>query len=258
METIVLATGGFDPIHSGHIAYLSASLTLGDRLIVGVNSDAWLMRKKGQAFMPWFERATIVGNLRMVADVIEFDDRDGSAKHAIKVVRDRYPDARIVFANGGDRTQANIPEMDIQDSNLEFQFGVGGTDKTNSSSWILEEWKAHKIHRPWGYYRVLYEQSPRTKVKELVVDPGKKLSMQRHQHRSELWFVAAGTATVFTLDEDGESTFLAECQEHQNLMIFRDRWHQLVNLTDQPLKIVEIQYGDYCNESDIERKQHAV
>ena len=255
MEIIVLATGGFDPVHSGHIAYLSASRTIGDRLIVGVNSDAWLMRKKGRAFMPWKERAAIVGNLRMVDEVIEFDDWDGSARQAIKTVRERFPEARIIFANGGDRTDQNIPEMDIQDDNLDFRFGIGGSNKANSSSWILEEWKAPKTSRDWGYYRVLYENVPNTKVKELVVDPGKKLSMQRHQHRSELWFVAAGLATVFTLDEDGESTFLAECEEHQNLMIFRHRWHQLANLTTRPLKIIEIQYGDLCEEEDIDRRQ---
>jgi len=255
MHIIILATGGFDPLHSGHIQYLETAKKLGDKLVVGVNSDAWLMRKKGQAFMSWKERATIVGNLRMVNEVIEFDDWDGSARHAIKTVRDRYPDARIVFANGGDRNRTNIPEMDIQDHNLEFEFGVGGSNKANSSSWILEEWKAPKTHRPWGHYRVLYEHGTKVKAKELVVEPGQRLSMQRHQHRSELWFVAAGTATVFTLNKDGESTFLAECQEHQNLMIFRNRWHQLVNLTDQPLKIVEIQYGDRCVEEDINRFQ---
>jgi len=110
METIVIATGGFDPIHSGHIKYLQAAKSLGNRLIVGINSDAWLIRKKGQAFMPWNERATIVENLRMVDDVIEFDDWDGSAQHAIKIVRKRYPSAYIIFANGGDRTQQNIPD----------------------------------------------------------------------------------------------------------------------------------------------------
>lgn len=241
-------------MHSGHIHYLQSSKMLGDRLIVGVNSDAWLMQKKGQAFMPWSERATIVSNLRVVDEVIEFSDWDGSARHAIKTVRERYPDAHIIFANGGDRTQQNIPEMDIEDSNLEFRFGVGGTNKANSSSWILEEWKAPKTHRSWGYYRVLYENRGHTKVKELVVEPGQRLSMQRHQHRTELWYVAEGTASVFTLGEDGENEFVADIKEKQNHMIYQHRWHQLANLTDQPLKIVEIQYGDRCEEQDIERR----
>jgi cytidyltransferase-like protein len=254
MQKIVLVTGGFDPVHSGHIAYLESAKNLGDRLIVGVNSDPWLMRKKGRAFMPWAERATIVGSLCMVDDVIEFDDWDGSARHAIKTVRERYPEAHIIFANGGDRRSDNIPEMDFQDDNLEFRFGIGGEDKKNSSSWILEDWKAPRTARIWGHYRVLYENGKETKVKELVVEPGQRLSMQRHEHRSELWFVAEGVASVFTLDEDGNQVFLTEAHKHQNNMIFRHRWHQLANLTDQPLKIVEIQFGDRCEEDDIERK----
>ena len=251
---IVLVTGGFDPVHSGHIKYLQAAKELGDRLIVGINSDPWLGRKKGQAFMPWSERAEIIKNLRMVDEVIEFDDWDGSARHAIRLVRNQYPHAKIIFANGGDRTNQNIPEMDIDDAKVEFRFGVGGTNKANSSSWILEEWKTPKTSRPWGHYRVLYEHGPGVKVKELVVDPGQRLSMQRHQKRSELWFVTSGTATVFTLDEDGEPVFQVDCHEKQNLMILQNRWHQLANLADQPLKIIEIQYGDQCIEEDIERK----
>lgn len=254
MQKIVVVTGGFDPLHSGHIAYFDSARKLGDRLIVGVNSDPWLIRKKGRAFMPWAERAAIVGNLRQVDEVIEFDDWDGSARHAISVVRERYPGARIVFANGGDRTQGNIPEMDVKDNNLEFRFGVGGEDKKNSSSWILEDWKAPRTQRPWGHYRVLYENDITTKVKELVVEPGQSLSMQRHQHRTELWFVAQGVASIFTLDESGALRFVADVQPHQNHMIFLDRWHQLVNRGDVPLKIVEIQYGDRCEEEDIERR----
>jgi quercetin dioxygenase-like cupin family protein len=94
-----------------------------------------------------------------------------------------------VFANGGDRTQANIPEMSVQDSQVSFAFGVGGEDKRNSSSWILQEWKAPRTERQWGYYRVLHEV-PGMKVKELTVDPGQSLSMQRHQHRAEYWIVS--------------------------------------------------------------------
>lgn len=255
MQKIVLATGGFDPIHSGHIAYLRAARRLGDYLIVGVNSDPWLMRKKGRAFMPWPERAEIVRNLQMVDEVIEFDDWDGSARHAITTVRDLYPQARILFANGGDRTPDNIPEQDVQDHNTEFCFGVGGESKQNSSSWILEDWKAPRTHRDWGHYRVLYENSLDTKVKELVVEPGQQLSMQRHEHRAELWFVAQGTASVFTLDEDGERMFLLELHQHQSCTIATHQWHQLVNLTNSPLKIVEIQYGDQCREEDIERRE---
>ena len=254
MSKIVLITGGFDPLHSGHIAYFKAAKTLGDILIVGLNSDDWLVRKKGASFMPWKERLCIINNLSMVDEVYTFDDDDGSAKHFIQQARAHYPDAELIFANGGDRTRDNIPEMDVVDSNLSFVFGVGGEDKMNSSSWILQEWKAPKTERQWGYYRVLHEQGKEIKVKELTVEPGKCLSMQRHQDRAEHWFISEGTATVYNLDSSTDVDLLGVYQKFDSLHIRKTEWHQLCNETDKPLKIVEIQYGDNCVEEDIERK----
>ena len=251
---IVLITGGFDPLHSGHIAYFKAAKTLGDMLIVGLNSDDWLVRKKGAAFMPWNERLCIINNLSMVDEVYTFDDEDGSAKHFIQQARAHYPDAELIFANGGDRTKDNIPEMDVVDSNLSFVFGVGGENKMNSSSWILQEWKAPKTERQWGYYRVLHQDGPRIKLKELTVDPGKKLSMQRHQFRNEHWFVTEGTAVVNTLDEDGNVKMRNFVMQNMQIYISRNEWHQLVNEKDTPLKVIEIQFGEKCVEEDIERK----
>ena len=86
MNNVVLVTGGFDPLHSGHIAYFKAAKELGDYLVVGINSDKWLTQKKGRPFMPWQERAAIVGNLSMVDEVIAFDDGDGTASAAIEQV----------------------------------------------------------------------------------------------------------------------------------------------------------------------------
>lgn len=139
-KNIVLVTGGFDPIHSGHISYIDAAAALGDMLIVGVNSDNWLVRKKGRYFLPWSERSTIVRSIKGVDSVIEFNDDDNSARDAIRIVKNLYPNDMIFFANGGDRTKTNIPEMDMKDQNLAFLFGVGGQDKKNSSSWILKNW----------------------------------------------------------------------------------------------------------------------
>lgn len=254
MKNIVLITGGFDPLHSGHISYFKAAKQLGDILIVGVNSDAWLTRKKGMPFMPEAERCAIVKNIIGVDFVITFNDSDGSAKHAIQMVRQSYPQDHIIFANGGDRTDKNIPEMDIRDDNLEFAFGVGGEDKKNSSSWILEEWKSPKTERPWGYYRVLHENGSETKLKELTVSPGKSLSMQKHQHRAEHWFVAEGTATVYTVNKKTDAEIWGVFTKHQHIHVGRGQWHQLCNEHEQYLKIIEIQYGDRCNEEDIERR----
>jgi D-beta-D-heptose 7-phosphate kinase/D-beta-D-heptose 1-phosphate adenosyltransferase len=142
MKKVVLVTGGFDPIHSGHIAYFNAAKKLGDFLVVGINSDEWLTRKKGKPFLTWDERECVISNLRMVDLVINFDDSDNSAKDAILVTRKLFTNKQIIFANGGDRTKDNIPEMSLKDSNLAFQFGVGGDYKKNSSSWILEKWSS--------------------------------------------------------------------------------------------------------------------
>ena len=251
---IILCTGGYDPLHSGHIAYFKAARSLGDMLIVGLNSDEWLERKKGRAFMPWNERLCVVNNLSMVDEVYTFDDEDGSARAFIRQVRAHYPDAELIFANGGDRTADNIPEMDIQDDNLEFVFGVGGEDKKNSSSWILEEWKAPKTLRQWGYYRILHEDGSTVKLKELTVDPGKALSMQRHDKRNEFWFVSQGVATVYTLNVSTDLELLGEYKKHQHIWIDNRQWHQLRNETKEPLKIIEIQYGENCVEEDIERR----
>lgn len=203
--------------------------------------------------MTYRERTTVIRHLAMVDSVIDFDDSDGSAKHAIQMVRQNYPQNQIIFANGGDRTDDNIPEMDIDDDNVKFVFGVGGFDKANSSSWILEEWKAPRTQRPWGYYRVLHE-APGVKVKELTVDPGAALSMQRHEERAEFWLVVAGEATVYTLDSSTDMDLVGRYTQHQYLHIDTAQWHQLVNEDPNPLKIVEIQYGRRCDETDIERR----
>ena len=254
MPTTVLATGGFDPVHSGHIQYLNQARDLGDRLVVGVNSDAWLARKKGRCFMPIDERRAVIQCLRSVDAVIEFDDADGSARDAIQQVLDAYPQDEILFVNGGDRAAENIPEMTAQHARLQFRFGVGGDIKINSSSWILQEWKAPKTPRPWGYYRVLHEVSG-AKVKELTVEPGHALSMQRHAERQELWLVTSGTATVYTLDRSTDPELQGRYTQHQYLHVNTNAWHQLANESTEPLKIVEIQYGSRCMEDDIERYQ---
>jgi len=253
----VLVTGGFDPLHSGHLSYFESAKSLGDRLIVGVNSDAWLARKKGRSFMPSSERTALVDALSVVDQAVAFDndyDRDNSCCRFIEDCLANFPDDEIVFANGGDRTKINIPEMTVENSRLSFCFGIGGEDKKNSSSWILEEWKSPKTQRQWGYYRVLHE-APGVKVKELTVDPGESLSMQRHFHRSEYWLVSTGIATVeYQRDPKWNTTVTSNFSQHQELHIPVGSWHQLRNNTQEPVQIIEIQYGTECIEEDIERR----
>lgn len=110
-----------------------------------------------------------------------------------------------------------------------------------------------KTDRTWGHYRVLYEVGTRTKVKELTVAPKSCLSMQRHGQRAEFWFVTQGEASVYTLNSSTDHELIGTYQEHQSLWIHQGQWHMLCNETDKPLNIIEIQYGNECEETDIER-----
>lgn len=248
---VVLVTGGFDPLHSGHIEYFKAAKKLGDILVVGLNSDSWLTRKKGQPFMPFAERVSVIENLLMVDKCISFDDQDNSSIDAIVKTRQLYPNSEIVFANGGDRTQTNIPEMNYKDDNITFMFGVGGESKKNSSSWILEKWKYPRTDRNWGWYRVLDEQT-NYKVKELIIEPGKKLSMQRHNHRSEHWYILKGKCDIAT-EFNGDKILISK-KENETYIIGQGVWHQCQNNYNEPCHILEVQYGDQCIEEDIERR----
>ena len=111
MATIVVVSGGFDPVHKGHIALLQEAKQLGDTLIVALNSDRWLSRKKGRSFMMFEERSLILKNMRMVDDVLAFNDSDNTAIDALEKVKKHYPNDTIIFANGGDRGKDNVPEQ---------------------------------------------------------------------------------------------------------------------------------------------------
>ena len=134
---IVVVSGGFDPIHSGHLAYFKEAKELGMYLIVGVNSDEWLMRKKGYVFMPIEEREEIVRSIKYVNGVNRFNDDDDSAIDLLNKVKYWYPSDEIIFANGGDRNKSNCRELSVK--GVEFVYGVGGKDKLNSSSDIVEK-----------------------------------------------------------------------------------------------------------------------
>jgi len=136
-EKVSLVTGGYDPLHSGHISNFKRAKDLSNYLIVGINTEEWLTRKKGQYFQSWKERAEIIRHLNMVDAVISWDDSDNSACGAIKKCLEISE--RVIFCNGGDRIKSNIPEIQGygDDPRVEFKFSIGGEDKMNSSSWIL-------------------------------------------------------------------------------------------------------------------------
>ena len=138
-KSVIIMSGGFDPVHKGHIRMFREAANLSINVIVGLNSDKWLTRKKGKPFMNWDERAEILQSCKYINQVLPFDDSDETANDIIKQVCSLYRDfdVNIYFANGGDRTSDNVPEMKVCDElGVEMVWGVGG-GKIQSSSWLI-------------------------------------------------------------------------------------------------------------------------
>lgn len=248
---IVLISGGFDPIHSGHLKYIEEAKKLGDKLVVALNSDEWLIKKKGKFFLPYSERKNILTSMANVNEVIDFlDDEVGSVINALNDLKEKYPKDNIIFANGGDRNNTNIPEMNLQ--GIDFQFGVGGSSKINSSSWILENWNNQREERVWGYFQTLKTEK-NLKLKELVVRAGKGISYQRHFERSEIWFVSKGKCKVKLSKTDPHKFEEKILKVNDLFKVDRNDWHQIINPFEDDCHLIEIQYGPKVIEDDIER-----
>ena len=248
---IIIVSGGFDPIHSGHIAYFKSARSLGDKLVVALNSDQWLINKKGKFFMPFNERKAIIENFADVDIVINFEDDDlGSATNALIKVKEMFPEENIAFANGGDRNKGNIPEMSVE--GVEFIFSVGGDDKKNSSSWILKKWQYYHEDRIWGSFYNLFEGEG-VKVKELIVDPGKGMSFQKHFKRHEIWLVSQGSCVVNYSKDSPENREHVTLNKFDKYIVPLGEWHQITNPFEETCRIIEVQYGEEVVEDDIER-----
>ena len=129
----IMVSGGFDPVHVGHVRMIREAAEWGEVIVV-INSDDWLLRKKGYVFMPWSERAEIIKNIQGVSKVVGVDDTDGTVCRALEY---HNPDA---FANGGDRKKNNTPEMEVCDNlGIQMFWGIGGKDKPQSSSWLVNK-----------------------------------------------------------------------------------------------------------------------
>ena len=251
---ISVVSGGFDPIHSGHISYINAAKKYGDYLIIALNSDEWLRQKKGKEFMPFEERKSILENIKNVDEVLAFeDDKFGSCINALEKIKAKFPDDEIIFCNGGDRGKENIPEMSV--SGITFEFSVGGDDKKNSSSWILKNWKYDKERRVWGEFFNLFEDD-QVKVKELIIEPKKGMSLQKHHKRSEIWLVSQGKCLVNYSKISPEEIKEITLDKHNSLHVELGDWHQITNPFDEICKVIEIQYGKETIEEDIERHSY--
>ena len=201
--------------------------------------------------MPFHEREIIISNLEIVDEVLGFDDdKQGSCCFALEKIKSRYPEDEIIFCNGGDRKAENIPEMSV--AGITFKFGVGGDHKINSSSSILKEWQFDSEERVWGKFYNLF-QDHRIKLKELILEPQKGMSFQRHQKRNEIWFVSKGSCLVKHSQDDPEDIQETKLLTEEVFHVKQGEWHQLINSEQDTCHIIEIQYGESTSEEDIER-----
>lgn len=251
---VIVVSGGFDPIHSGHIDYLRSAKNYGHKLIVALNSDSWLIKKKGKFLMPFEERKIVIESIRYVDEVLGFnDDKRGSCIDALNKIKSSHKGHEIYFANGGDRDKSNVPEMTVQ--GIKFIFGVGGSNKKNSSSWILKNWQHYKENRTWGKFYNLFKDDD-VKVKELIISPGEGMSFQRHFKRSELWLVSKGSCVINYSSGSPNSRDSVTLRKFDNYHVKCNEWHQITNPFKEKCHIIEIQYGEDVVEDDIERADY--
>jgi len=140
---VVVVSGGFDPVHEGHLYLINEANKLAksqfDSVIVGLNSDDWLIRKKGFFFMNLDERTAVMSAIKGVRRTMSFNDRDDTAIDLLNRVKKEYINHNVIFANGGDRGPSNTPENQIE--GIDYHFGIGGDYKSNSSTDILKRYE---------------------------------------------------------------------------------------------------------------------
>ena len=239
----VVVSGGFDPLHIGHVKMFQEAAKLASRLVVIVNNDNFLMQKKGYVFMPIEERIEIIKNISVVNKVVESIDTDLTVCLTLNLLA-KEENVKI-FANGGDRrNEKDIPETTVcKDNQIDMKFNIGG-GKIQSSSSLASQ----KIKKPWGSYNT-FEKDKDYLVKIIMVNPGEELSLQSHQHRSEYWLIISGIATV---ECDGKNSRL---KRNESILIPQGSKHRLSNNNKETLKVLEVQHGDILRESDIIRYQ---
>jgi GDPmannose 4,6-dehydratase len=252
METgmkIVAVSGGFDPLHVGHIRMFEEAKKLGDKLIVIVNNDNWLRKKKGFVFMPETERVEVIKACKAVDEVVLTahtpDDADTTVCRPLAKLRPH------VFANGGDRGATNTPESDLcQSLGIEMAYNVGAGGKMQSSSWMIRDAAEalKKNERPWGHF-FNHHSLPGVHLKTLHVNGQARLSLQKHKYRNETWVLVSGDAQAVVGPQPNQLE-THELETGKPFDVPVGTVHRLTSRAGGVL--VEISYGKF-DENDIER-----
>jgi D-beta-D-heptose 7-phosphate kinase/D-beta-D-heptose 1-phosphate adenosyltransferase len=246
---LVAVSGGFDPLHVGHVRMFKRARALGDTLVVILNNDNWLRAKKGYAFMPEDERAELLKALPFVDEVYitkhKKNPTDMSVCDALEKVK---PD---IFGNGGDRRNVrDIPEAAVcKKLGIKMVFNVGG-GKVQSSSWMIKgaTRPVMRTVRPWGEYYG-WDTGKGWNLKTIYIKPGKRLSLQYHHHRSECWLLVSGDAIATVHTNAGAEENVA-LKKGETFLVSKGQVHRLESKRGGT--VVEVAYGTF-DEEDIVR-----
>ena len=247
----VAVSGGFDPLHIGHVRMFKESRKLGDKLVVILNNDNWLMNKKGFVFMNEKERKEMIEMYPFVDKVVVTDHRpkdpDMSVVKALKKIQ---PD---VFANGGDRKPDGDPILEVvlcEKLGIKIVYNVGHGGKVQSSSWMLAQARRDSVRsiRPWGKFYE-WDSGKGWYIRTIYLKPGKQTGLLYHQHRLKTWVLAEGDiAAVSDKDDRRTETHL---KDGEPFVVEEKIPHRLKSKKGGV--VVEIAVGDIADESDTVR-----
>lgn len=249
-EKWVAVSGGFDPVHIGHIRLFETARKLGDKLVVILNNDSWLRAKKGFFFMPQKERVELIRAFPFVDKVVltehKKDDLDQSVVRALKKLRP------AIFANGGDRKPSADPIPEVaacKKLGIKIEYNVGHGGKVQSSSWMINAARrpASKSVRPWGEYYG-WDSGRGWNLKTIYVKPRMRVSLQYHHHREEWWLLVSGDAQATT--GQGKDSKTVELKKGEVFRVHKKQIHRLSSRRGGI--IVEVAYGKF-DEDDIVR-----
>ena len=243
-----LVSGGFDPVHVGHLRMFQDAKNIANKVILLLNNDEWLTKKKGKPFMNQNQRKEILEEFKSISEVIIQTSSEPSSSVAIEEFVNKNPNKSICYCNGGDRSNIKkIKESEVcKKLKVNLEFGVGGENKIESSSELTKNYLGDIEKRPWGNYHIIAKNLG-YQIKEIRVSINSKLSLQKHQNRAEFWQIIRGNCIVTV----GKKKYNLE--DNNNIYIPKDTLHRIENTGDQELIFIEIQLGKDIKEDDIVR-----